>query len=220
MKATWLERWERILRPIVAGESAITSKPIELIFLTIIFGGIYGAVMGTFSGHWLQILYSAIKVPMMLAVSFALTLPVYFILNNLAGLRGDFSSALRAVAGAQAGLAITLASLCPFTALWYLSCANYDTNVLFNGLMFAISTGTAQALVRRLYGPLIDRDPKHRRLRNVWILAYSFVAIQMAWVLRPFVGNPELPAHFFRKDAWGNAYVFVGQMVWDWLRRF
>jgi hypothetical protein len=190
----------------------------ERIFLVAIFGGIYGAIMGAPAG-WLQVLYSAIKVPILLTVTFALSVPSYFILSSLAGLRADFPEAIRAIAAAQAGLSLTLASLSPFTALWYLSCTNYNTNILFNGLMFAVATAAAQTLIRRFYRPLILRNSRHRTLRNIWMFVYSFVAIQMAWTLRPFVGNPNLPTHFFRHGAWGNAYVFVANLMWNFLRR-
>jgi len=36
-----------------------------------------------------------------------------------------------------------------------------------------------------------------------------FVAIQLAWVLRPFIGDPSRPTTFFRETAWGNAYVKI-----------
>ena len=36
----------------------------------------------------------------------------------------------------------------------------------------------------------------------------------MAWVLRPFVGSAGRTT-FFRPEAWGNAYVRVGELVWD-----
>ena len=42
-----------------------------------------------------------------------------------------------------------------------------------------------------------------------WIALYVFVAIQLAWVLRPFVGSPELEVSFFRAEAWSNAYVVI-----------
>jgi hypothetical protein len=190
----------------------------QLVSLIVIFGGIYGAVMGAPAG-WTQVLYSAIKVPILLGVTFALSVPSYFLLNSLAGLRNDFDQAIRAIAASQAGLAITLASLSPFTALWYFSCTNYNTDILFNGLMFAIATAAGQALVRRFYRPLIQRNPRHRLLRNVWMFVYSFVAIQMAWVLRPFVGNPRMPTHFFRHDAWGNAYVFLFDLGLNWIKQ-
>jgi len=38
---------------------------------------------------------------------------------------------------------------------------------------------------------------------------YVFVAVQLAWVLRPFVGSPNVPTRFFRENAWSNAYGVV-----------
>ena len=43
----------------------------------------------------------------------------------------------------------------------------------------------------------------------MWGLLYVFVAIQVAWVLRPFVGAPMLEPSFVRSNAWSNAYVVV-----------
>jgi hypothetical protein len=43
---------------------------------------------------------------------------------------------------------------------------------------------------------------------------YLFVAIQMGWVLRPFVGDPDQPTRFFRAGAWSNAYVEIATLVW------
>ena len=40
-----------------------------------------------------------------------------------------------------------------------------------------------------------------------------FVAIQMAWVLRPFIGSRDLPPQFFREEAWSNAYVQLVHIV-------
>ncbi len=68
-------------------------------------------------------------------------------------------------------------------------------------------------MLRRAYRPLIARDVRHRSLMRGWLLIYAFVGIQMAWVLRPFVGSPTSPTRFFRAEAWGNAYVEVARIV-------
>jgi hypothetical protein len=60
---------------------------------------------------------------------------------------------------------------------------------------------------------LVARNPRHRIGLAAWLLLYMFVAIQLAWVLRPFVGSPELPTGFFRQEVWGNAYVQVSEAV-------
>jgi hypothetical protein len=182
-----------------------------------VFGCVYGAVMGTFGGIlgqrlW-QVVFSATKVPLLLLVTFALGLPSFFVLNTLYGLRSDFGEAVRALLAAQAAMTLILASLAPLTLVWYASSGDYVWALLYNGSMFAIATFAAQWLLRRFYRPLLLRRPRHRWLLRAWLLIYTFVGIQMAWVLRPFIGNPDQQVQFFRDDSWSNAYVVVVRLV-------
>ena len=189
----------------------------------LVFGVAYGTVMGTFGGvfgeRFWQVAYSAAKVPLLLLVTFGIGLPSFFVLNTLYGLRDDFGEAVRALLAAQAGMTLILAALAPFTMLWYASSADYASATLFNGVMFAIATVSAQWLLREFYRPLIHRQPRHRWLLRGWLVIYVFVGIQMAWVLRPFIGDPHQPVQFFRDDAWGNAYVVVVQLIWEKIRK-
>ena len=114
----------------------------------------------------------------------------------------------------QAAVTIVLASLGPFTLFWYASSADYDAAVLFNALVFGTASVSAQFVLWRFYRPLIARNAAHRLMFRTWLVLYAFVGIQMAWVLRPFVGNPTMPVSFFRQGAWGNAYVEVARMAW------
>jgi hypothetical protein len=187
------------------------------------FGMSYGAVMGVFGGVvgprvW-QVVYAAAKVPLLLLAAFLLGLPSFFVFNTLFGLRRDFLQAVRAIMATQAGLAVVLASLAPFTALWYASSSDYAAALRFNGLMFAVASFAAQWLLREYYQPLIHRNRKHRWMLWTWLGIYVFVAIQLAWILRPFVGAPGSPVQFFREESWGNAYVVVAQLVYDLLSR-
>ncbi|MHC4470828.1 MAG: hypothetical protein ACYS99_07670 [Planctomycetota bacterium] len=77
----------------------------------------------------------------------------------------------------------------------------------------------AHVTLTRHYRALIVKDPRHRFGRLSWVVLYVFVAIQLAWVLRPFVGNPSLPTRFFREEAWDNAYVVVVNKIWDFVSR-
>lgn len=43
-----------------------------------------------------------------------------------------------------------------------------------------------------------DRPVSHR-LFKVWVILYSLVGAQMAWILRPFIGTPDLPFTWFRQ---------------------
>ena len=158
---------------------------------------------------------SAAKVPLLILVTTVLALPSFFVVNTLLGLRDDFPGAARAVAATQAAVAVVLASLAPYTALWYASTRDYHEATLFNALMFGVASLSAQWVLRRRYAPLIARDRRHRWVMWGWLGAYAFVGIQMGWVLRPFIGQPGKPVTFFRADTWGNAYVIVAEAAWQ-----
>jgi hypothetical protein len=220
----------RVADDVIRGQSSTerfrktTRLPVfgVLALIMVCFGLFYGGVMGTYGGLggrriW-QVVYSAAKVPFLLFATFGLSLPSFLVVNSLLGLRGDFGRVVRALMNTQAGLTVILSALAPFTALWYVSGSDYQPAILFNGAMFAIASISAQWMLRRDYLPLIRKDPKHGWMLRIWIVIYVFVGIQMAWVLRPFIGDPSVPVQFFRENSWSNAYEVVIQMVWGVLR--
>ena len=185
-------------------------------------GAFYGALMGTFGGfggNWsgAQMLFSAVKVPALLLITFALCLPAFFVLNALLGLGEDFREARRALLSSQAVLALVLASLAPFTLLFYASSSHYGGAILWNALMFALASLVAQKALRRLYAPLIFRNARHLILLRGWLTIFAFTAVQLAYVMRPFVGDPAKPAALFRDGAWDNAYLAIARIVWKML---
>jgi hypothetical protein len=186
--------------------------------MVLVFGTAYGGVMGAYGGldadrPW-QMLYSGVKVPLLLTAAFGLSLPTFFVLNTLFGLRSDFPRVVLALASTQAGLTVVLASLAPITAFVYVSGIGYHPAILFNALMFAVASVSAQGILRREYSDLVARNPAHRTMLRAWLVVYVFVGIQMGWVLRPFIGAPNRPVQFFREDSWSNAYIAVISIIW------
>jgi hypothetical protein len=226
--AVWLSTADDVLRRAdwTTLPDATRRTLVRLVACLVFFGLLYGATMGTFRGlagesQWLrQIVYSAVKVPILLLATFLISLPSFFVLNTLLGLRRDFNQALRAVIATQAGMAIILASFAPLTLLWYSSSANYSSAMVFNGIMFAVASLSAQWLLREYYRPLIARNRRHRWMLWGWVFAYALVAIQMAWLLRPFVGSTDMEVAFMRPEAWDNAYVIILRLVWRALGGF
>lgn len=205
----------------------------QLISCILFFGAFYGMAMGCRSlwpnvpvtaklqqvgadRAWM-VFYSSLKVPLLLLVTFGLSVPSFFVLNTLSGLREDFGEALQSLMATQAGLAVILAALSPFTLFWYASSVSYQSAVLFNALMFAVASVSSQYLLRRYYRPLIMRHERHRLMLRLWLVLYGFVGIQMGWILRPFIGDPNSPATFLRTESWGNAYIVLTSMIWKML---
>ena len=191
-----------------------TLPPHFLALLLTVAGFAYGAVMGAFGLSPLQILYSGIKVPILLTASSLICLPSFFVINTLLGLRDDFPIVFRALVSTQITMAIVLASLAPLTAMTYVSSGDYHLAIVFNGLMFLAASLVSHVQLSRMYEPLIQQSRRHRVGRRVWLVLYIFVTIQLAWMLRPFVGSPGLPSTFFRPGVWDNAYVVVFHDVW------
>ena len=49
---------------------------------------------------------------------------------------------------------------------------------------------------------------------KIWIFIFAFVASQLAWNLRPFLGSRDLPFSLFREHE-GNFYIALIQSVKD-----
>lgn len=200
----------------------------RVLAIVLLFGPLYGAAMGSYGfisgdrtlGEQLpQMIFSATKVPLLLLVTVAISLPSFFVVNTLLGLRHDWLKVVGAIVSAQAGLTVVLAAFFPLTVFVYVSVmphsAAYPMAILFNAAMFGAASIAAQILLRGYYKPLIHREPRHQAMVRVWIFVYAFVGIQAAYVMRPFIGDPSQPTTFFRRDSFQNAYVRLAELLWN-----
>src|SRR4051812_10809825 len=165
-----------------AGDAARTTRLLPRLLLTlVVFGVLYGATMGTFGGvhgqRALQPVYSGLKVPMLLLVTFAVSLPSFFVLNTILGVREDFGHVMRALVATQAGLTVVLASLAPFTAFWYVSFAGYEAALMFNAAMFAIASFAGQWMLRRVFPPPVARQRRHPPLPPGWLVLFALAGL-------------------------------------------
>lgn len=188
-----------------------------LVLMIAIGGALYGGVMGTFvldtpQRCW-QVLFSAVKVPLLLLATTTLCLPAFFVANTALGLRDDLRAAVQALLAGQAALAVALASLAPITHFWYWSEDSYRGALLFNAGVFLLATVAGQVVIRRYYAPLIRANSRHRWMLGAWFVLYAFVGIQMGWTLRPFVGAPTQVVTFFRTEPFTNAYMVVFELL-------
>ncbi len=180
---------------------------------TALYGLLMATVQGVGPSRWEQMAYSAVKVPVLLTLSAGVAFPSFFVVISLLGLRDDLRLSIRALAATQAAVGVVLLSLAPLTLLAYASTPGHADHLLANMVVFAVASLAGQVVLRRLYRPLIDRNPLHRRVLRVWIVVYAFIGVQLGWVLRPFVGTPGAETTFLRENAWGNAYVEVWAIV-------
>jgi hypothetical protein len=70
----------------------------------------------------------------------------------------------------------------------------------------ASKTGAAGTSALDMAGRQTDR--RAQRVFNIWTIVFALVGAQMSWVLRPFIGSPGMPFHWFRHQE-GNFFIAV-----------
>ena len=170
-----------------------------------------------------QILATTIKVPLLFYLTLAVTLPSLYVFNALVGSRLTFPSMAKLFSATLGVNAAVLCSMGPIVAFFSVCTTSYPFMVLFNVAVFATAGFLAQGFLlqtlQRLSiaqsleaddGAPVDRpgplrplnDPflgKHvKTIFRVWVVLFGLVGAQMGWVLRPFIGNPNIPFTLFR----------------------
>jgi len=178
---------------------------------------LYGAVLGSWSGARLAV-YAAVKLPLVLLSTCALTLLVNALVAALLGERAVAARAARLTVAAMAVTALLLASLAPVSAFFHLALPrpSPEARATHNGLYlmhtgFVALCGLAGALrLRAALGRACARPGSARRLFVAWVVTLALVGGEVAWALRPFVGSVFEPVAFVRADALdGNVYELI-----------
>lgn len=192
------------------------------LLISIIMAAIYGAVMGgtnLFQGSemliqykLLMILISAVKVPILFLLTLGIVIPPIYVSNAFVGARLSFRQMLTVLLTATAITLTTLASMATVAFFFALTSRSYDFIKLLHVLIY-IYAGLAGLgyFSRTISGlSLSFRRRTPGKVLLVWLLIYAFVGTQLAWVVRPFVGSPDLGFKLFR-PRYGNFYESVIQ---------
>ena len=180
--------------------------------LTVIgLAGFFGAVAGAYSGP-VQALSAGIKLPFLFFATFVICFPAFYIVQVLVGSRLRLQQVVVLVVGALALTSILLAALVPITAFFLITGANYYFQHLLNiaiagvaGLfgMYALHDGLSVVCEKRGVYPR-----KALTIMRAWALLFAFVGIQLAWNLRPFLGDQNRPFRVFGEYQ-GNFYAAI-----------
>ncbi len=172
---------------------------------------LYGGVAGAYSGP-LQALAAALKLPLLFLGTFLVCFPALFVVQVLMGSRLRLLQVVVLVAGTLALTTILLAAFIPIPAFFLITGANYYFQHLLHiavvalcGLfgMYALHEGLSLVCEKRGVYPR-----RALTIVRVWAVVFGFVGIQMAWNLRPFLGDRNQPFQFFGRYE-GNFYAAI-----------
>jgi hypothetical protein len=177
----------------------------------VVLAGFFGLVAGAYSGP-AQAVSAAIKLPLLFFATFVICFPAFFVVQVLVGSRLRLPQVVVLVVGALALTSVLLAAFVPITAFFLISGANYYFQHLLNiaiavvaGLfgMYALHEGLSVVCEQRGVYPR-----KALTIMRAWALLFAFVGVQLAWNLRPFLGDRNQPFRVFGRYQ-GNFYAAV-----------
>lgn len=153
---------------------------------------------------------AGVKMPLLLFFTSAVTCPSLYVFGALRGLRFSAREFAAMLMVAHTILAAVLGSLAPVVAFFALTTTSYSFMVLLTVLACSLAGIMGiRVFVRAINEPASQKDDEPapaegflERPRNVsktvwqllgwWVVLYVFVGAQMGWMLRPFIGSPDL----------------------------
>lgn len=200
-----LTRVDRLLRRATTAEGAdaMATSTKELLAIAIAGATIYGAAMGLYAlcargaPGLLQMLAATAKVPLLFALTIAVTFPSFYVLTAVGGIPASARELLRMQMLGTALATTLLASLGPITAFFTISTDSHAFMVVLSAVFFAVAGAVGLRLVWRRGRMLLHeaggelRAPTARWLLRGWLLIAVIVAAQSAWILRPLIGEPQ-----------------------------
>lgn len=202
----WTERW-------TAGRFALHLAVI------ILGAGLYGAAMGWWRAPQ-QALFVAIKFPLIiLLVTFGNAL-LNGLLAPLLGVNIRFHQSLSAMVMSFAVTSAILGAFSPVMAflIWNApamsahvsSDPTYSIILLAHVAVIALAGTAGNLRLFELLRHWSGRQAMALRVMGAWLMGNLFLGTQLSWILRPFIGAPNLSVEFLRNDAFhGNFYETV-----------
>ncbi len=186
-----------VLTQVQAGGPELRELPLRLALCALIGFGAFGFLLG-FTRSPLAGLVAAPKLMLVGLGSLAVCLPALHVYGRLLGAR---VSALQAVCEALVALAtsgLTLLGLCPVW-LAFANTVNQPPTGYFHIMLGSVGF-LGLAALRGVWLLVKGLRLQGRTVLHLlaWTALYGMVGVQMAWVVRPFVGTPGSPTVAFR----------------------
>jgi hypothetical protein len=202
--------------------------PLTWLAWQVLASGAFGASLGVFALTAREdpdprfMLASAVKVPLLLLFTSAVTIPSLYVFGALRGLRFQAREFAAHLMVAHTVLAAVVGSLAPVLAFFALTTSSHSFIVLLDVLICSIAglfgirafgralneppaslpvVRATEASVPAEHAPIVlaegtsaarPSQPHVWNLLGWWLVLYVFVGTQAGWILRPFIGRPDL----------------------------
>jgi len=189
----------------------------------ILCSAIFGAVAGTYNGG-IQILYVAAKIPLLMVITSIFTLPFMIIFGLILDKKMGARFLFNAINFALTQTSIILLGITPI--LWlFIQTDDYRLSILMMSLLFIIAGGAAIIKTGKIFKEEIKLTATKTIFITVfWAIIYTFVAGQIWWLMRPWIGysyqERDLPfIRSLKEDEISNVYESIQLTSSTWYER-
>jgi len=184
-------------------------------------GAFYGFTMGAYNliraGTLWNAVTSMVKVPILLLATMALCFPALYVFGLAGGATLRASSLWAALTGALLVTTVALVALSPIVYFFLTTIDNYHAVQYMHVAVWAFSGLLGMKFLRLTLKTLDPALIANQRLVAGWILIFGLVGMQGAWMLRPFIGDPDVKFRAFRYIN-GNIFKELGRPIWRMTR--
>lgn len=201
-----------VMAEVQAGGPELREMPLRLSLVALAGFGAFGFLMGLTRSPLLGLL-AAPKLMLVGLGSLAVCLPALHVYGKLLGARGTPLQSVCEALVALATTGLTLLGLCP---VWLAFCnaVNAPPNGYFHVMLGSV-VFLGVAALRGVWVLLKGLRAQGRTVLHLlaWTAVYGMVGVQMAWVVRPFVGTPNGQGLVVFRPLERSAFDAAGTLV-------
>ncbi len=198
------EFFEKLTRPQDASRRILNQY-----LLLCFFSFLYGIVMGSFHGL-LQALASGVKVSVLFSLALLICFPAFFIIQFVLGSKLRLYQMTSIILSGFVLTTAIMVSFAPIVIIFLLTGSNYYFLQLLHISIFLLSGFFGMKIIIDALKFSCEKKNVYPQIGVVvfrsWVVILAFVGIQLAWNLRPFLGDRGKPFELFREYE-GNFYA-------------
>jgi hypothetical protein len=184
---------------------------ITFIFLVGLLAFIYGTVMGSYHS-FLQAAFAGIKLSFLFIMTLAICFPALFIVQLILGSKLKLSQMLSIILSGYFMTTVIMITFIPVVILFLLTGSNYYFLQLLHILVFIFSGLFGMKIIVDALKYSCEKKNVYPKIGvvifTIWFTIFVLVGIQLAWNLRPFLGDRSKSFVAFRQYE-GNFYTAV-----------
>jgi hypothetical protein len=195
----------------ITRDEGVAVRVLNQYLLMLVFSFIYGVVMGSY--HSLaQAVVSGLKVSVLFSLVIVICFPAFFIIQFILGSKLKLHQMISIILSGFVLTSAIMVSFAPIVVFFLLTGSNYYFLQLLHIAIFLLSGFFGMRTVIEALKFSCEKKSIYPQIGvavfRFWVVIMAFVGIQLAWNLRPFLGDRGEPFQFFRTYE-GNFYTAV-----------